>query len=105
MVLLDFTDAPEDALRRIFWLGELAKLVDAEIDEQLQQAYFQARIEGRALAAIELAPHNKRDFIAMTRRENERRGRLVRWGDKLDYGPYGVRAKHQEQRRRFAELR
>ncbi len=76
-----FVQMPEDCLERIIWLDELQKLVDTEIRAELQRAYFDSRIQGRMDAALELAPHGRKTFLAMTRHENELKGRLVRWGD------------------------
>jgi hypothetical protein len=74
-------DQPTDSLQRIVWLAELQDLVLDEIDAELQQAYFDARLQGRMAVALELAPHGRKTFLAMTRHENEVRGRMVRWGD------------------------
>jgi uncharacterized membrane protein len=81
--LLDYDDAPDDALQRIIWLADLEDLVRDEIDLQLQVAYFDARLQGRLEIALEIAPHGRKTLLAMTRRENEARGRQIRWGDGL----------------------
>ena len=76
-----FARMPADTLEKIVWLDELRGLVDQEICSELQKAYFAARIEGRLDAALDLAPHGRKTFLAMTRHENDLRGRMVRWGD------------------------
>ena len=80
-MILDFADAPDDPVKRVFWLAELERIVAEEIAEQYQRAYFTARLQGTLDAAIDFGPHARRRVIEMTRRENERRGRTVRWGD------------------------
>lgn len=74
-------EQPQDALERIVWLDELQTMVDAEIRAELQKAYFDARLQGRMAVALEVAPHGRKTFLAMTRRENRLRGQMVRWGD------------------------
>lgn len=74
-------EMPDDALERIVWLDELWALLEAEVLAELQKAYFDARLQGRTAVALEIAPHGRKTFLAMTRHENEMRGRLVRWGD------------------------
>jgi len=76
-----FEHMPDDSLERIVWLGELWDIALDEIMAELQKAYFDARLEGRMPSALALAPHGRKTFLAMTRHENQSRGRMVRWGD------------------------
>jgi hypothetical protein len=76
-----FVQQPADALIRIVWLSELWDQVVEEITGELQEAYFEARLQGRMDAALKLAPHGRKTFLAMTRHENNARGQMVRWGD------------------------
>lgn len=80
---LDLSDGPADALERIIWLGGMAEAVQREIDEAFGAAYFEARLTRRLEAAKALRVHSNKKVMAYTRAENERRGRIVRWGDQL----------------------
>jgi hypothetical protein len=76
---MDFSDAPDDPLERIVWLDELRKDFLDTIDTHLQPAYFECRQQNRLDAAVAMGPHGKKVALAMTRRENEKRGRQIRW--------------------------
>lgn len=79
--ILNLDQAPVDALERLLWLSGVAEEAKAELDYAYRVAYFDARLERRLDAAIGLGLHRPRRVLAMTRAENERRGRSVRWGD------------------------
>lgn len=79
--LLNLTEAPEDPIERLVWLGGVAEQVEREMKDQWQQAYFWARFTGRLDTALKLGLHSHKKVMAYTRAENENRGRLVRWGD------------------------
>lgn len=84
MTLLNLNDMPEDSIERIMWLSGVREQVERELDEQFQVAYFEARLEQRFPAALSLRVHFKKQALRYTRRENNRRGRSLRWGDGMD---------------------
>ena len=55
----------------------------AEVDAGWRNLYFEARLQGRLEQVVATAPHSLNKALAMTRRENEARGRRVRWADGL----------------------
>lgn len=79
--LLNLDQAPSDTLERLLWLSGVAEEAKAELDREFAEAYFNARLERRLDAALELGLHRPKRVLAWTRAENERRGRSVRWGD------------------------
>lgn len=79
--ILNLADAPSDSLERLLWLSGVAEEAKRELDSEFQETYFNARLERRLDAALELSLHRPRRVLAWTRAENERRGRSVRWGD------------------------
>ena len=79
--LVDLDGAPAETLHRIVWLDEYLRLLREEVDAELQRCYFEARLQGQMEAALSVAPHGRKTFLAMTRNESEARGRTVRWGD------------------------
>lgn len=81
-MMVDFTDAPDDTIERLMWLSGVKEAVDRELDAQWSRAYFEARLQGQFDAALDLGYHSHKKVMAYTRGENERRGRLIRWGDK-----------------------
>lgn len=82
-MLVDFSEAPDDPIQRIVWLSGVREQVDKELDAQYGQAYYDARLTGRIQAALGLRVHSTKRVLAFTRRENERRGRQIKWGDGL----------------------
>jgi hypothetical protein len=80
--ILDLSDAPFDAVERLLWLGGVADQVAAEMEPYWQDAYFDARLQGQLDQAETLGLHSHKRVMAYTRAANERRGRLIRWGDK-----------------------
>jgi hypothetical protein len=42
------------------------------------------RLHGQLEEVLALGLHSRKRVLAWTRQENERRGRVVRWGDSLD---------------------
>jgi hypothetical protein len=97
-VLIDVTNAPDDPIQRLIWLSDIQDQALAVIDQQAQLAYFQARMQGQLDTAIDLGLHAKKQIIAMTRHENENRGRLIRWGD-----DYNAAEKERMRRQRQAQ--
>lgn len=79
---IDLSDAPKDAIERLVWLGGAKDVFDREVNAAFQQAYFEARQTGRLDAAEALRLHSHKRIMAFTRAENERRGRMWRWGDR-----------------------
>lgn len=79
--MIDFSDAPDDALERIAWLGGVMDRAKAEVDAQFAEAYAQARLTGRLESAINLRLHSPKRILAFTRSFNEAAGRQIRWGD------------------------
>ena len=80
--LLDLSEAPTDAIERLLWLGGVEDQVTAELEPEWQDAYFEARLQGQLDQAEALELHSHKRVMAYTRAGNERRGRLIRWGDK-----------------------
>jgi hypothetical protein len=83
-MLVDFSEAPRDPLRRLLWLSGVKEKVTAEMDEAWAGAYYDARLQRQLDAALSMDLHSRKRVMAYTRAENERRGRTVRWGDGLD---------------------
>lgn len=77
-------DPPEDAIARLTWLADKRSTFNALIEQQFQQAYFEARMTGRLDSAISLGLHSRNGVLRRTRHENEARGRMMRWGDQAD---------------------
>lgn len=80
--MIDFSEAPDDAIERLMWLSGAKKKAQDEIDAQFAKAYFEARLTQRFDTALSLKLHSTKKALAFTRGENERRGRPVRWGDR-----------------------
>lgn len=80
--ILDLSDAPDEPLRRLMWLSGVKYRVRQELDAEYQRIYFTLRMEGRLDDALDYAEHSNKAIMAFTRRENEARGRQVRWGDR-----------------------
>jgi hypothetical protein len=83
-MLLNLEQMPTDPIERVMWLSGVKEQVTRELDDQFSEAYFQARLEHRLETAIKAGPFAKKRVLAYTRRENQRRGRTVRWGDGQD---------------------
>jgi hypothetical protein len=81
-MILDLRAAPTDAIERLLWLGGVLDAVHDEMEPEWQDAYFEARLQGRLDQAEALGLHSHKRVMAYTRAGNERRGRLIRWGDK-----------------------
>lgn len=58
-----------------------AMAAQREADEAWRECFFEARLGGWLEEAVRSSPHSRTQALAMTRAENERRGRSVRWGD------------------------
>lgn len=84
MRILNLDAAPTDPIERIMWLTGVKEKALAELDEAFRVAYYKARLERRFDAAIAAGPYAKKRALAMTRAENNRRGRAIRWNDGLD---------------------
>lgn len=74
-------DLPEDAVERLMYLSGVMRAVKTELDAAYQLAYFEARQRGQFDAALALGYHSEKRALALTRAENEARGRMIRWGD------------------------
>lgn len=81
MLTIDFSDAPTDPIQRLVWLGGAREAFERQATEMWQEAYFEARLSGRFQAALDLGLHSQKRALAYTRAANERRGRMLRWGD------------------------
>jgi len=58
------------------------EVLDNELRNAWQVAYFESRMTGRIDQALALKLHARKRVLAFTRAENERRGRVIRsWGD------------------------
>lgn len=82
--LLNLNDAPEDPIERIMWLTGVKEQATAELDAAFGAAYFAARLEHRLDTAIKAGPFARKRVLAYTRKENQKRGRTIRWGDGAD---------------------
>jgi hypothetical protein len=80
-MMVDFSDAPDTPIERLMWLSGVKEAVDNELEAQWRQAYFTARQQGLLDTALNLRYHSNKRVMAYTRAENERRGRMWRWGD------------------------
>lgn len=83
-MILNLDDAPKDPIERLVWLSGVKEQATSELEAELGKAYFEARLSGRFDAAVLAGPYAKKRVLALTRHENERRGRTVRWNDGLD---------------------
>jgi hypothetical protein len=79
---IDLSDAPQDAIELLVWLSGARNAFDAQIEPMWQRAYFDARFTGRLDEAENLRLHSHKKIMEYTRAENERRGRMIRWGDR-----------------------
>jgi hypothetical protein len=79
--LLDLSGAPDEPMHRLMWLSGVRDRVSIELDHEFQRIYFDLRMQGRLNDALDYGLHSGTRILAYTRRENERRGRLVRWND------------------------
>jgi hypothetical protein len=83
-MLLNLSEAPKDPIERLMYLSGVREQVASELEAELSDAYFQARLQHRFEAALAAGPYAPKRALALTRHENQRRGRSVRWGDGLD---------------------
>jgi hypothetical protein len=84
MLTVDFSEAPEEPIKRLLWLSGVKEAVADQLEAEYRRAYFNARLTGQLPAALDLRLHARKRVLAYTRAENERRGRTVaRWGDGL----------------------
>lgn len=84
MALLNLEPAPTEPIERIMWLSGVKEQVAAELDAAFAEAYFEARLQRRLDTAVKAGPYPRLRVLALTRHENERRGRTVRWNDGAD---------------------
>lgn len=84
MSILRLDDAPTDPIQRLWWLSGVREQVAKELDEEFARTYFNARLQGNLEAAIKAGPFARKRVLAFTRAENQRQGRVVRWGDQAD---------------------
>lgn len=82
--ILNLADAPTDPIERIMWLDGVNKAVARELDTAFEEAYYNARIEGRFEAAVEAGHASRKRALAWTRARNQAQGRPLRWGDGAD---------------------
>jgi hypothetical protein len=83
-MILNLDNMPRDSIKRLMWLSGVKEKATDELDQALAEAYYQARLERRLDTALALGLHSRKRVLAWTRRENERRGRTVRWADGAD---------------------
>ena len=84
MPILNLTKAPTDPVARVMWLDGVMEAVKSELDEQYERAYYGARVQGRFDAAVQAGKASKSKALAYCRRQNEKMGRPMRWGDGRD---------------------
>lgn len=83
-MLLNLDEAPKDPIERLIWLAGVQEQVKRELDAEFEDAYFDARLQGRFDLAVTAGPYARKRALAFTRAANERRGRTVRWNDGAD---------------------
>ena len=83
-MILNLESCPHDPIEAIMWLDGVQAQVRDELELAYAKAYYEARIQGRFPAALDTGRASRKRALALTRAENERRGRTVRWGDGLD---------------------
>ena len=84
MSILNLGEAPADPIERVMWLSGVKEQVSLELDEAFSEAYFEARLQRRLDTAIAAGPYARKRVLRYTRQENQKRGRVVRWGDGQD---------------------
>lgn len=82
--ILDLSRAPSDPVERVAYLDTVIAKAREEVDAALAQAYFEARLEGRLLTAVQYGRASMKRALMLTRRINNAQGRAVRWNDGLD---------------------
>lgn len=82
--IIDLTHKPADPILAIQWLSEVRERVDVEIEQAFAEAYFDARLRGQFDHALRHGPFGKKKALALTRRVNNARARMIRWGDRRD---------------------
>lgn len=82
--LLNLSDAPKDPIERLMYLSGVKERVNEELEVELSEAYFQARLQHRFEAALAAGPYALKRALRLTRHANQKRGRSIRWGDGLD---------------------
>lgn len=80
-LVIDFSAAPHDPIERLVWLSGAKEAFDTQVTAMWRTAYYDARLSGRFQAALDLRLHSHKKALALTRAENERRGRGLKWGD------------------------
>lgn len=80
--ILDLSQAPTTPIERLMWLSGVNAEVKAELSAEYQRTYFEARSQGLLKPAVDLGLHSRKTILALTRHENNRRGRIIRrWED------------------------
>lgn len=82
--MVDLSRKPADPILAIQWLSLVQEQVNSEIEQAFAEAYFDARLRGQFDQALESGPYGKKRALAMTRRVNNSRARMIRWGDGVD---------------------
>lgn len=82
--ILDLRRAPTDPYERMVWLSGVEEAVAAELDAERQRLAYEIRLTDGLDSLFALRLYPKTVILRWTRRENERRGRMTRWGDGLD---------------------
>jgi len=82
--ILNLNEAPSDPIERLLWLSGVKEAVTSELETEFAKTYYNARLQGRLQSAILAGPYAKKRVLAFTRQENQKRGRTVRWGDRMD---------------------
>lgn len=81
--ILNTSRMPTDAVEKIIWLDSVEEQVKKELEGLYEQAYFEARTQGRFQSALDVGRTSRKRALRWTRRFNEATGRTVRWGDGL----------------------
>jgi hypothetical protein len=84
MDILDLSNAPDDNLERMIWLSGVEKKVSSELQAERERLVFEIRLQEQLPALLEMALYPPTTLLRWCRAENERRGRPIRWGDRLD---------------------
>lgn len=80
--ILNLDEAPQDPVQRIVWLDGVLAAVRKELNHALEDAYFEARVQGVFDVALRNGAASTKRALAYTRHGNEARGRVVKaWND------------------------
>lgn len=89
-IILDLTDKPEDPIKAILWLTGVLEKAKSELDEAYAEEYAKTRMDNTFEHALKVGPYSRRRALALTRRWNNERGRMIHWNDFRDPSSHRV---------------